>query len=257
MTLTQALEYDGSTRSPYACRIVAMHLLRECFEFNHSSPLQAGQDEFERTMFWHKYSQLETSLDVAFATLPVNLRCPENSYDVNAVKTNLELHASTLCLYRAATARAYMENQPVPAIEAKAHPAADQIVTIIALATDIDARFRNPFVAFAAFMAASVFLQDYVKTHNDSSVQKLMALLDVMISAGMQNPGIPAALAVQLAQEMERTGLDPRAMSKVRPLTERMERGAPVLGKSDEHTGAVLLCPMEARFKQSSSSRDA
>lgn len=233
-----------------------MHLLRECFEFNHSSPLQPGDGDFERTMFWHKYSQLETNLEVAFTTMPENLRCPENSYDTNAVKTNLELHASTLCLYRAALGRAQRENQPVPAIEAKAHPAADQIVTIIALATDIDARFRNPFVAFAAFMAASIFLHDCLTTYNESSVQKLMALLDVMISAGMQNPGIPAALAVQLAEEMEKTGLDPRAMSKVRPLTERMETGAPVLGKADDHTGAILLCPMEARFKQSSSSRD-
>lgn len=219
ITLNEALEYDASSRSPYACRIVAMHLLRECFEFNHSGPLSAGSSEIESTLFWHKYGQLENSLDVACATLPPALQCPQNTHDSNAVLTNLQLHASTLCLYRSATGRAYLENQPVPAIEAKAHPAAQQIVTIIAMATDINARFRNPFVPFAAFMAAFIFLKDCMQSYNESNVQKLLALLDVMISVGMHNPGIPATLAVQLAQELEKTGLDPTAMSKVQHLT--------------------------------------
>lgn len=192
-----------------------MHLLRECFEFNHSGSLKAGTGDFERTLFWHKYGQLENSLNVAFATLPATLQCPQNTHDANAVLTNLQLHAATICLYRSAVGRAHAEHQPVPSIESKAHPAAQQILTIIALATDIDARFRNPFVPFAAFMAAFVFLKTCIVSYDESTVQKLKALLDVMISVGMHNPGIPATLAVQLAQELDKTGIDPTALSKV------------------------------------------
>lgn len=215
VTLNEALEYDASPRSPFACRIVSMHLFRECFEFNHSGPLKAGSGDFESTLFWHSYNQLQNSVNVAFATLPLSLQCPQNVHDSSAVLTNLQLHASTLCLCRCATGRAHFENQPASAIEAKANPAAQQIVTIIALATDIDARFRNPFVPFAAFMASSIFIKDCMESYDESSVQKLLALLDVMISVGLHNPGIPASLAVQLAQELEKTGLDPTAMSKV------------------------------------------
>lgn len=192
-----------------------MHLLHECFDCNHSHPVDTTPGDIDSNLFWSKFHQLDNSLTLALATLPESLQCPSNAHDSNAVLISLQLHTATICLYRAAAARSQAENTMVPGIEARASPAAQQIVTTIALAADINTRFRNPFIAFAAFMAAFVFLKDYMNTRDEGSMHKLSALLDVMVSVGTQNPGFAATLAVQMARELDRTGADPLAMEKV------------------------------------------
>ncbi|KFH46578.1 Lactose regulatory protein-like protein [Hapsidospora chrysogenum ATCC 11550] len=264
ITLPEALTYDSQPRSAFACRVVAIHLLRECLDLtqshhhHHSAALSdpAAKD----SIFWGRFNQLDSSLLVAFATLPEALRCPCNAHDSNAVLVNLQLHTATIALYRAAVAvshsytpysqqAAHQQDEAsstIARIEAMIHPAAQVIVTTIALAKDINTRFRNPFVAFAGFMAASVFLKEYMSTGNEESVHKLTALLDVMVAVGKESPrSFPSTLAVQLAQELDRTGVDPTAMHKVRPLVDKMDVSTPVLGKEDGGTGMVILCPFE------------
>lgn len=216
-TLTDALSYQDGPRSAFVCKIVAMHLYNECFES--SAPradLTNPGGEAESAMFWDRYRRLEASLAIALATLPEPMRCPGNPYDANAILINMQLQTAVICLCRAAWSRARAEGGPIPDLDSKVTPAAQHIVTVIALAADINDKFRNPFVAFAGFMAASVFHKDWMHTRSDESGRKLTALLDVMVSVGSHNPGFSAMLAVQLAREMEKTGADPAAMSKVR-----------------------------------------
>lgn len=93
-------------------------------------------------------------------------------------------------------------------------PTAHEIFAIIAVLREVDALFRNPFVAFAAYMAAFVFLEDYAATQTRSSEEKLNALLALMITIGHKNP-VTASLAVQMAHELQATGIDPSALDKV------------------------------------------
>jgi hypothetical protein len=230
ITLPEALTYDNQRRSAFACRVVAIHLLHECLDLtqsrhHHSAAL--SDLGAKNSIFWGRFNQLDSSLLVAFATLPDTLRCPGNAHDSNAVLVNLQLHTATIALYRAAVAASHSYPQQeshqqdeasssIVRIEPMIHPAAQVIVTTIALATDINTRFRNPFVAFAGFMAASVFLKEYISTGDEGSVHKLTALLDVMIAVGRESPrSFPSTLAVQLAGELDRTGVDPTAMQKV------------------------------------------
>ena len=194
-----------------------MHLVYECFECNNSHPASTASTsaDWESNLFWSKFHALDNSLNLALSTLPETLRCPDNAHDSDAVLINLQLHTATICLYRAAGARSQAETMVVPDVETRTSTAAQQIVTTIALAVDINARFRNPFVAFAAFMASFVFLGDYVTTRDEGSMQKLVALLDVMVAVGTQSPGFAATLAVQMARELDKTGVDPTALQKV------------------------------------------
>ena len=194
-----------------------MHLLHECFHSNHSPPgnITPTPVDAEDNLFWGRVGRLDSSLVLALTTLPQALRCPDNAHDSDAILINLQLHTATICLYRAAQARSQAGAMPIPDMEDKASHAAQQIVTTIALAADINTRFRNPFVAFAAFMASFVFLGDYVTTRDGGSMHKLVALLDVMVAVGTQNPGFAATLAVQMARELDKTGVDPTAMQKV------------------------------------------
>ncbi|KAF4120749.1 Fungal trans [Geosmithia morbida] len=248
LMLDQALnDHSGRPWPIFACRVIAMHLLSECFDVGvtqRMNPNAAVGDELESMLFWNRYESLSSSLEAAFSSLPYNMRCPENAHDANAVSTSMLLHTATISIHFAGGARALTEGKALPDSRRKVTEAAQQIVTTVALATDIDARFRNPFFVFAAYTAATVFHKDYIQFREAQSLQKLTALFDVMISAGMKNPGFPALLVVQLARELETTAVDPLAMSKVRPIIESgdMSQQALTLDGNDSHT--VVICPV-------------
>ena len=102
----------------------------------------------------------------------------------------------------------------LPYIQTRVFPSALHIVTIVALVADIGTAFRNPLISFAAYIAASFFMADFLSTSNRESEEKLTALMDVMIDVGKRNP-FTASLAVRLAQELKTSGVDPGALEKV------------------------------------------
>lgn len=184
--------------------------------------------------------------------LPEHLQCPPNVNDPTAVLVNLQLNTATICLYRSASSHIRRSGMPPPIpihTEHRVLPAAQAIVTIVALVEDVTSRFRNPTTAFAAFMAGMAFLRDWStgSAGDPGSMDKTLALMDVMVDIGEENL-VTASLAVHMAHELYKTGIDPGAMAKVSKLIEKMDLGSPLLGKEDGESGAVVLCPLEARF---------
>jgi hypothetical protein len=252
-----------------------MHLFHECIDSNHSNPLLPSFSALDAEPFWMRFASLDQGIATAFATMPAHLCCPENMHDNDAIVVNLQLYTSTICLYRAATSRVNLASEddadalprlPIDANE-RVQIAAQQITTILAMAMDIHTRFRNPFTAFAAFMAAFVFIKRDHESGTRSNMDKVNALMDMMVTIGSEN-AMTASLAVQLAHELMKTGLDPLAMNKVcycrvvsllayglmadedqvYGLMSMMDQHVPLLGKESEKDGAVVFCPMEKRF---------
>lgn len=257
-TLTDALSPGGPQVSSFAHRVVAVHLFHECFDTNHDP--EGNTSAIADQVFWARYRELDDGILSAFAKLPHELQCPSNNtYDPDAILVNLQLHTARICLYRAAAGRERRQKQGAPPSVhtiAKCLPSAHQVVTIAALVFDIQARFQNPFIAFAVFMAALALLKHYETTGDEESYTKLMGLMDIMIAVATEiENATTASLAVQLARELARTGVDPFAMHRVAALVEKMDLNGPTLGrKKDEAGDAVLLCPLEARFGPSSTS---
>ncbi|CAM1501275.1 Fc.00g104370.m01.CDS01 [Cosmosporella sp. VM-42] len=250
ITLKDALHSGTTVSSAFACRVAAMHLFHECFNveiYDVADTSCSDLDDMDAIPFEKSFHYLDTKLATALERLPKRLQCPINTNDNHAVIVNLQLHTAIICLHRAASARGMNSPQLLCGIQSKVVPAAQAIVTIVALVTNIDIRFRNPFVAFAAFMAAFVFLKEYLTTRVLQHRQKLMALMDVMVAVGTTNP-VTASLAVQLAQELQKTGVDTSAMAKVQMLLEKLDLKTPLLGKENHYQGMVLMCPIEARF---------
>lgn len=92
---------------------------------------------------------------------------------------------------------------------------ASEIFTIVAHTGDIGTVFSDPSVAFAAFMAAMVFLDDYSRSRSGHSEAYLKSLMDLVVLLAENNP-ITSSLALQLAHELERAGVDVHALEKVR-----------------------------------------
>ena len=194
-----------------ACRVLAVHLFNECFNFSRGS---GGDDDDEDDDVWEQLRKLDNSLANVFETLPLHLRCPENIDNVDAVFINLQLHTALICIYRAATTRSYLEIGTIPYVQERVFSSALQIVTIVALVADIHTSFRNPLISFATYIAGSFFLTDFVASGNRQSEEKLTALMDVMVDVGKKNQ-FTASLAIRLAQELQTSGVDPNAMGKV------------------------------------------
>ena len=218
VTLHQALRLDATNLSEFACRVVSMHLFHECFHIEaddeDDSLFTDLDDEHNIVSFDQRFHRLDAKLTSVLTRLPHGLQCPPNNHNIHAIIINLQLYTATICLHRTAWHRATRKGIVQPDIEEKVVAAAQAIAIIVATVVDIEARFRNPFIAFAAFMAAFVFLKQYL-AHNDvRDRERLEGLLNVMVSIGVKNP-VTASLAVQLAGELQRTGVDPIAMSKV------------------------------------------
>lgn len=155
---------------------------------------------------------------------------------------NLQLHTATICLHRIGAARA-KERAVSPSMlsgtQMRLLPAAEEIFRIVASLADVSAMFRNPLVAFAAYMAGFVFMEDFLAGGDGRSEAKMGALMDLMVAIGHQN-GMTASLAVQMAHALRRTGVDPGAVDKVR----RMLCGF-LWGK-----GANLSCRLEISWRR-------
>ncbi|KAH6988872.1 fungal-specific transcription factor domain-containing protein [Ilyonectria sp. MPI-CAGE-AT-0026] len=208
ITLRQALEQDMWELSTSACRVVAVHLFNECFNFS-----RGGDDDADNDV-WQQLQKLDNSLTNAFETLPYHLRCPENMEDADAVFINLQLHTALICIHRAATTRSQMDMGTLPQIHERVSVSAVKIMTIVALVADIATSFRNPLISFATYIAASFFLTDFLASGNRQSEENLTALTNLMIDVGKTN-AFAASLAVRLAQALSTSGVDPRAVEKV------------------------------------------
>ncbi|KAH7142050.1 fungal-specific transcription factor domain-containing protein [Dactylonectria macrodidyma] len=234
ITLRQALKQDMWELSTSACRVVAVHLFNECFNFS-----RGGHDDDDADSdTWQQLQQLDNSLTNAFETLPFHLRCPENMDNADAVFINLQLHTALICIYRAATTRSQMDMGSLPHIHERVSVSAVKIMTIVALVADIATSSRNPLISFATYIAASFFLTDFVASGNRQSEENLTALTDLMIDVGKTN-AFTASLAVRLAQALTTSGVDPRAVEKV----EMLMADLTIPGQEDEENGIVILCP--------------
>lgn len=218
ITLQQALRNDQIQYSTFATQVLAVFIFHQCLDLSMSSSSSFESPEVQDATFWAQYQELDTGLSSSFLNLPDHLKFTQNAYDKQSVLANLRLHTASICLHRAGAARMKMHgdgNATLLNSQTRLFLAAEDIFAIVALLVDIDAQFRNPFVTFAAFMAASVFLDDYTTTQKKQSEDRFGALLDLMIVVGESN-SMCASLAVQLAHQSFRAGVDQNAIQKVR-----------------------------------------
>ncbi|PCD24880.1 hypothetical protein AU210_013995 [Fusarium oxysporum f. sp. radicis-cucumerinum] len=236
LTLRQALGQGMYELSTSACRVVAVHLFNECFNFSRN--IEEDDDNND----WQQLQQLDEAVTNAFATLPLHLRCPENMETPEAVLINLQLHTALICIHQSALTRSQVDMAALPTTKARVMESAVQIMITVALVTDLNTRFRNPLVSFASFIAASFFLSDFLTTGDLQSEANFTALMTVMVEVGKNNM-FTASLAVRLAQTLRASGVDQGTVGKVGVMMADLNIDHPIPGQEDKENGIVILCP--------------
>ncbi len=201
--------------SPFACRVLSAHLFQACMEHSFT-----GYPNDDGSEFWKRQQNLDNRLAVLFVALPDCVRCPENLARHDAVFINLTLHTASICIHRVAVVRAGGApphvSPPAPQdTAARLLTSAQAIFAIINALSDPQLLFANPFVGFAAYVAALVFLSDFATTHSRTSEECLTTLVNLMIVIASESL-VTASLALQLAGHLKKSGIDPNALEKVR-----------------------------------------
>lgn len=197
--------------------MLSSHLFFECLDHTYRDQHETNPSVVEGSEFWRCHYDLNNDLTTTFIILPEGLRCPANINSHDAVFVNLQLHTAAICLQRIGAARVKKYNLDptlLSGTQARLLPAAQEIFNIVASLGNINAVFKNPFVAFASYMAAYAFLEEFLSTQDRQSEEKMESLLNLMIVIGHQNP-VTASLSIQMAHELKRTGVDASAVDKV------------------------------------------
>ena len=218
LTLHQALGNPSAQLSPFACRALAAYIFYACLEHSFTKYTDDDTNNPQESEFWKRQHNLDSRLAVLFMALPDAVRCPENLARHDAVTINLTLHTASICIHRVGVVRAKRSPQHAAQSQgaaARLLTAAQAIFAIVNGLRDPQLLFSNPFVAFAAYVAALVFMDDFATAHTRQSEECLNRLMDLMVAIANENL-VTASLALQLAGHLKKSGIDPSALDKVR-----------------------------------------
>ena len=196
-------------------------------------------DDVDNGMYWKRHRTLDTELSSAFMFLPERLRLPRNVRDPVAVQTNLNLHASVICLHNSACEKVdkyKLSAQLRQASRARALTAAQEIVNIMKMTSHMTAGYvsdneppfplrpqdgaemlsqKSPLVALSLYCAAAVYIfqaKDNASGSGSNSQpgcdinENLEFLVRAMESIGRHHV-ITRAYLTQVLLDIERHGI--------------------------------------------------
>ncbi|PSR78720.1 hypothetical protein BD289DRAFT_508902 [Coniella lustricola] len=161
--------FTGSSYSSFAGAAVICHIFNRIMKQVHRSKPSDSPDNYEYGRFWNNHRELDNMLSSVFMFLPEGLRIPAHMKDPVAVHTNLNLHASVICLHNCAYEKAVEHGFPENVrtmLKTRLVTAAEEVVNIVKMTSHTNAGYRSPLVALALYVASSVCILQ-AKDHND------------------------------------------------------------------------------------------
>ncbi|KAK4249171.1 hypothetical protein C7999DRAFT_12955 [Corynascus novoguineensis] len=237
----------GSQLSPLAARILAANELLQTLDHTSKDSTSAHRRDMQGAPYWQRLRQIDANLVTLAAALPETLDPSRNPHSLDAILVHTCTHMATIHLHRTALRR---HRQPVHApslvpaalSHARLLPAAEGILAVFhAAGAFLGAALQNPLLPFAAYLAASVFLENHVRPSSSASLdksseEKLGYLARVLVAFGRSSP-LVRVNALQLAADMRRVGHDASAIEIERAL------GLPERMRSAAAFGGMVFCP--------------
>lgn len=189
--------FNGATYGPFAGAVIICHIFSRILHHVHRErPGDRAQDE-RFGKFWKRHRELDNLLSSAFMHLPEIYRLPRNLHNPAAVHTNLNLHASIICLHHAALERIEIHKLPDNLRQmsvTRMKMAASEIVHIIKLTSHQHPAYRSPLVALSLYCATSFHIFQAREVFSPSSSQSPVTLSpDTGSSPRSTNQGTPGS----------------------------------------------------------------
>lgn len=253
------LEQGRSTQiSSLALRILAANELLHVLDHTSHQSQEDGPDDAQDGPYWRRQRRIEADLNTLIQFLPGRLHLSRNPRNLDAILVHVCTNMATIQLH--STALGVMKRRSLdPRLQARSQacllPAAEGILAVFRAAGDgVSTAIRNPILSFAAYMAASVFLDDHLQAgaeapgergkerSNRQSEDSLHFLARILIFFGRRSP-LVRANAFQLAADMKRTGYDASMMDKVMDLFATSGGAASEILMPTSKGSPMVFCP--------------
>ncbi|KAI5922443.1 fungal-specific transcription factor domain-containing protein [Camillea tinctor] len=242
-SLESLLRHEYQGYSELTGRVLASCLFHEamdqaCREFPDDNP-----EDIQNGTFWTRHRRLDNDLTMIYIGLPPGLRLPQNFRDGDAAFINILILTATICLHRSALSKLQASKMPDHILhqsEDRLLPAAEELLQILRMSPDVETVMKNPIIAFAAFMAAMIFLEDFAANGSSQSEDNLVLLLKIMLAVCKTN-AVPRSLALQLAERMREIGVGFAMEEKVTRLSQ-IFMSRPLIASRGRDSPIVSFC---------------
>ncbi|EXM15463.1 hypothetical protein FOTG_16199 [Fusarium oxysporum f. sp. vasinfectum 25433] len=210
---TSTFQPEGQEFSPFARRVLAASLFHQAFLNSDLGVRNEDHGSSRTSMYWNRHREIDNNLVLLLQALPDDTKLPKQIRCRNATFVNIIIHMSTICLHRAAISKMKVLDLPQNMIRrsrARLVCAAEEILTIFRMMSDVDENLKNSILTFSIYMVSQVLLEDLdPEEENLSRQDNLDFILRLMILSArtLHNP-VTLSMAVQLAVEMSQRGLN-------------------------------------------------
>ncbi|KAM0501414.1 hypothetical protein ACHAP8_004402 [Fusarium lateritium] len=152
---------QGAHYTGFAGTIVTCQVNKLVLRHIHRSKPDSRCEDLMNGPFWTRHRDLDNTLSSLFMFLPENFRLPENIRDVSALHLNMNLHAAIICVHHAAVEKAERYKLPEHVKQssvARLRAAAEEIVNIMRLTSNVALFFKSPLSALSLYCAATVYI---------------------------------------------------------------------------------------------------
>ncbi|TDZ71767.1 Citrinin biosynthesis transcriptional activator ctnR [Colletotrichum trifolii] len=212
-TSTMQEAFKGASYSTFAGAVVICYVFNLLLKHVHQERPNDRPEDVEYGEFWRRHRDIDNMLSSAFLFLPERFRLPQSMREPTAVHTNLNLHASIICLHHAAVDR--IEKHKLPEqLRAVSHlrlrTAAEEVVNIVKMTSHMNSGYRSPLVALSLYSAASVYVYnakcDPQHGISMADLQNLKFIIQAMEGIGRKHL-ITQAFLQQIYMDIDRNGL--------------------------------------------------
>lgn len=136
--------FNGASYSGFAASVLVCHMYKQIIHHVHVQRPDDRPEDVEYGGYWNRHRELDTLLSSTFMFLPEMFRLPKHIRDPVATQTNLNLHASVICLHNAACEQADKHKLPghvKKVSEDRRLMAAQEVVNIVKLTSHLKANY--------------------------------------------------------------------------------------------------------------------
>ncbi|KAK3368208.1 binuclear zinc transcription factor [Podospora didyma] len=228
--------FNGAQYSSFAAAVIMCYIFIQLMKHVHRPRPDDRPEDMEHGRYWKRHRELDNMLSSSFMFIPEPFRLPRNIRDPVALQTNLNLHASVICIHVAACHKADKYNLPTHVKQiskARCLMAAQEIINIMKLTSHMTASYKGSLVALSLYYAAVAYIYAGKDNPNEFESENLEFIIKCMDVMGRQ-PGfvITRAYLNQVLIDIEHNGLA-ASINVTRPEDQfTCKQGVPLLART-------------------------
>lgn len=247
--------YQGANYSGFAGMVVICQVFKIILHHVHRSKPSDRPEDVMNGNFWMRHRDLDNKLSSLFMFLPEKLRLPQNIRDPAATHSNLNMHASIICLHHAAIEKVDKHNLPGTIKQTSIYrlrSAAEAIVNIIKVTSHTPSIFKSPLCALSLYCATTVYVylakQDPTSGLSTIDLSNLELIVRAMEAISRFHE-ITRAFLQQACLDIERNGLansiQMPMLRKYREMWNSTDSSIPLIARSSisKHSEVMPVLP--------------